>query len=55
MDIYVSILFVFISAEVTGHIMEEQKGERWKIIFHIFNEPATACCTTEQHVANAGE
>ena len=24
----------------------------WKIKFHIFREPATTCCTTEQHVAN---
>ena len=41
---------------VTGRMMEEQKREMsWKIKFHIFSEAATACCTAEQNVANAGE
>ena len=28
-----------------------QKGETYKIKFHIFSEPATTCCTAEQYVA----
>ena len=51
-----NFFFVFIYPKVTGRIMEEPKRETsWKIKFRIFCEAATTCCTTEQHVANAGE